>query len=60
LQVSFKILTCGNATCDCRRVLSKFDGFLQTLSAKGFRSGKEMDCFEPVGFTLAVVAVEDV
>lgn len=40
--------------------LSKFYGLLQALRAKRFRLGQQMNGFEPVAFSLSIIAVENI
>src|SRR5688572_24666648 len=59
-NVPLQIGPCRHLTTDGGCVFTEANCFLDALCAKGFGSGEKMNGFEPVSFTLTVVAVDDV
>jgi hypothetical protein len=59
LEVSFNF-TGNHMSTNRRYLLPKFNRLLNSLRAKRFGPGKDMNRFEPVGFPLAIITVDDV
>src|ERR687895_1386000 len=60
LKVSFDVGAARYLPSDDRDLLAKLYRFLESLSAKGFRAGQEIDRFQPVRLPLAVISINDI